>query len=156
MDVKIREAKEEDLGKVAKMQKQLMEHHRAIDKYYSVNKAASSLFLEHIRKIIETGDGAVFVAEDKNKIIGYLKVRLNSRSPVYKEIMVGCIDDAFVIPECRGHGVNKKLVAAGINWLKARGVKTVELVCFSKNKMAVNAWTDSGFTVYEFKMKKSV
>jgi GNAT superfamily N-acetyltransferase len=68
------------------------------------------------------------VAEEENKVIGYIVVGTdNGRSQIYG-FLWGHIVSLAVDPEHHGHGVGSELISAGLKWLKDKGVKYAEVL----------------------------
>jgi ribosomal protein S18 acetylase RimI-like enzyme len=63
-----------------------------------------------------------------------------------------------VDPDCRGQGVGKEVLMAGLSYLKRRGAGSIDLTVDDKNKGALALYRSGGFQVrmrslwYEKKM----
>ena len=86
--------------------------------------------LQSLRKHINENPGKVFVALDKNKIVGILEIKENKEQyPGY-----GNIDSLYVLPEYKGYGIGKSLFFIGIKELMKLGYNKMQLECLKGNK----------------------
>jgi GNAT superfamily N-acetyltransferase len=69
--------------------------------------------------------GAVWVAESAGTLVGYLIVTLVMS--VEHQGLMGEIDEFFVLPEVRAHGIGAGLLAAAEAFLRERGCKRLQL-----------------------------
>ena len=53
-----------------------------------------------------------------------------------------------ILPEYRGHGLQKRLIRARVSYSKAKGAKTVYTYCASWNSPSINSLISCGFKVY--------
>src|SRR5262245_23082110 len=70
----------------------------------------------HIEEDIEANAPGVFVAEENEKIHGYITTRLE------REAGKGRIPNLAVIPEARGKGVGRQLIEHGLKYFREQGM----------------------------------
>lgn len=79
----------------------------------------------NLRQILARDDTAAFIALEGGKAVGAaaLSSAFGLEAGAYAEL-----EDLYVDPARRGRGVASMLVAAGVEWAKARGCRDVEIV----------------------------
>ncbi|MCK4669976.1 MAG: GNAT family N-acetyltransferase [Nanoarchaeota archaeon] len=92
---------------------------------------------QHFHKSLENKDMQTFVAEEKEKIIGFITVELRERIPFYKIKKLGFISSLIVYPEHRRKGIADKLLKEAIKWFKKKKAKYFDLDTAVKNKGAL-------------------
>jgi len=85
--------------------------------------------------------GGRFIAELDGKPIGIVHARLDK----FREEKKGFINNLGVIPEFRGHGVEKRLAETAIDELRKRGMKVVQTWAHYKRKDRIQLWERMGF-----------
>jgi GNAT superfamily N-acetyltransferase len=81
-----------------------------------------------------------FVAEDKGRIIGFVFVYF---SPAI--LKSGWINEIFVTEAFRRNGIGSKLLEKGIEWLKQKNAKKVELKVYKINQEALSFYKKHHF-----------
>ena len=67
----------------------------------------------------------------------------------------GVIDGLFVDPAGRGSGIGRRLVTAGMAWLRDMGIQRVELQVLGNNS-ALSFWERVGFRTFKMSMYADV
>jgi len=62
----------------------------------------------------------------------------------------------YVKPDCRGMGINQKIIAALNNWAKEHGINELRLDVYEQNLAAIKAYEKAGFSKHMVKMRRSV
>lgn len=93
----------------------------------------------------------VFVAEDNDKIIGFMGV---SRSPMSKVKHIANFAIG-VLSDYRKQGVASNLLAYAENWLKEKGVQRIEMTVIAENKPAIACYEKNGYK-HEGTREKSI
>jgi ribosomal protein S18 acetylase RimI-like enzyme len=90
-------------------------------------------------------DVAVFVAEQRGDVVGYIYAGIEPQS--WKELREECgfIHDVVVDERGRGRGLATRLVAAAAEWLASRGMQRVVLWTAASNADAQRLFTRLGF-----------
>jgi RimJ/RimL family protein N-acetyltransferase len=93
------------------------------------------------------GDGvkAVFVAEAAGELLGMAGI---AGTAAEKQAHRADIWGVYVRPAARGRGVATGMVAAAIDWARARGLVMVTLAVIVGNETARRCYERAGFTVY--------
>jgi mycothiol synthase len=100
----------------------------------------------------------VILGCDGETVIGYCWTRIYPGSREEVGGRKGRIQMLGVDPDCRGQGVGKEVLMAGLSYLKRRGAGSIDLTVDDKNKGALALYRSGGFQVrmrslwYEKKM----
>jgi len=90
---------------------------------------------------------AIFVAEEEGKAVGYIVVGVDQRSAEFWGFTWGSIISLAIAPPHWGKGIATRLVAEGLKWLKAQGVKYAQVGTDQNNIAAIRAYENNGFRV---------
>lgn len=112
-------------------------------------------YIKSILKSFEKKDSHFLVAENDEKVIGYIigKTALNE----YKiRNNTGHIQSFYVTKKYRGTGVGKELYNALIKWFKTKKCDNLELDVYATNKKSVNIYEKWGFKPITIQMKRKL
>ncbi len=94
----------------------------------------------------EKGFG-VLVAEESEDVVGYIAVGIDKvRSEIFG-FSWGHIISLAVDPDYHRRGIGSALIAAGLDWLKGKGVKYAEVLTDQNNIAAIRAYEKNNFRV---------
>ncbi len=89
----------------------------------------------------------VLVAEEDENAVGYIVVGVDKvRSDIFG-FLWGHIISLAVDPDYHGRGIGSALIAAGLDWLKDKGVKYAEVLTDQNNIAAIRAYEKNNFRV---------
>jgi GNAT superfamily N-acetyltransferase len=115
----------------------------------------------------------LFVAENHTGLLGYIHVRITGTAPSRRTRprllpwkrrdsnpirirMAGWIEDCYVKPESRRHGVGSALLDKSIGWLVSQNARSIGLAVSAGNPGARAFWEQHGFSPYRIQMSKEV
>jgi ribosomal protein S18 acetylase RimI-like enzyme len=102
-------------------------------------------YINHVLR--KEGSIGILVAEEDGNVVGYIVLGLNKgRSEVFG-FLWGQIVSLAVDPPCHGRGIGSALIASGLDWLKKKGVKYVEVLTDQNNIAAIRAYEKNNFRV---------
>ncbi|MFA6007664.1 MAG: GNAT family N-acetyltransferase [Candidatus Shapirobacteria bacterium] len=87
----------------------------------------------------------LFVAEDKEEIIGLIKLNIENIESFYYQKKALYIDDIYVSQDYRKQGISKKLIEATEKIAKKRNIKWLKARIYQFNQPAQNTFDSSGF-----------
>lgn len=93
-----------------------------------------------VADFLKKNDWRYFVAEEENKIIGYVLVSVDS---AYTK--AGSLSDLYVVPAKRRQGVARSLIEKGLAWLKEQQVNSVTIAVHQDNESALKLYRSFGF-----------
>lgn len=154
----IREAHLADIDAIQALYKELDRHHvellpdifRPVEGNIRPNKSISEW--------IQAEDRTYLVAVFRDQVVGFVSVVEKSYDsiPMYVPQRYGLIDKAIVASKFRRGGIGTQLFDAAIAWLQARGVNSAQVRVWSKNKEAMDFYTQRGFAPMYTKMQMSI
>lgn len=141
----IRKAKIKDLKDVVELSYKSAIYHKKLTLYYDIDKDVKNILSKSLRKNIYSSNSCIFIAEENNKIIGYLLAFKVNRPEMFKVKKAGLIADVFIKEEYRRKGIGDKLVKECFDWFKGDKISFVEINVEVSNKQAMNFWNKKGF-----------
>jgi len=157
LGVTVRKAEPRDLQPLGRLGAMLMRTHYAFDqkRFLAPDQGAERGYASFLGRVLESPDDCVFVAEQNDRVIGYVYAALEPMS--WKELRgpAGFIHDVIVAEEARRAGVGTKLMQAAIGWLREHGAPRVILGTAAPNAMAQALFRRLGFrdTMIEMTME---
>lgn len=152
--MKIRKATKKDLSEIAEISKGLLDYHVQFAKYYAPiknEKERKKHARKYFGKMITARNSKIWVAEHKEKVIGYAIAELVKNPPVLKEKYHGHIKEIYIISKYRGKGIAADFIKEIFAWFKARKMKRAAVLFDSRNKSAKKAYTKAGFRPFQEK-----
>ena len=140
-DIIIRKATPDDMDTLLVFEQGVIEFERPFDPtldedihYYDLNEMVS---VPHIE---------LLVAEQSGKIIasGYARIEAAAR-PYLKHDRHAYLGFMYVVPECRGRGINRLIIDQLKIWSAAQGVTELLLEVYASNAGAIKAYEKAGF-----------
>lgn len=89
----------------------------------------------------------IILASDGENVMGYCWTRIYAGRDKVTADNKGRISMLGVDPCCRGKGVGREVLLAGLSYLKSNGVGIVELTVDSENKAACTLYRSAGFRI---------
>ena len=160
----IREMETTDLNDLIEMQFELQKYFSEIDKtrdslpYKSIKDAR-----RYMQKMIDdanTMDGKIFVAEEKDQIIGFIQgviIEHKKGADTFYDLThspskEGWVGLLFVKSEYRGSGTGKQLLDEIKNYFISKNCTSIRLLVLSDNKHAVAVYEKNGFMRHDLEM----
>ncbi|RLI68286.1 MAG: hypothetical protein DRP02_12880 [Candidatus Gerdarchaeota archaeon] len=153
MNIQIRKAKQNDIDAIVKLNEQLADYHRKIDKYYKPGSETRKGFRKYLLEIIRKRNVKIMVAETNNKIIGYFIGTIEKAKPFVVPKKIGRISGAFVEEKYRKSGIGRMMFDELVQWFKKNKIKHIELSVDSRNEIGIKAWQKFGFKEFMKKMR---
>jgi ribosomal protein S18 acetylase RimI-like enzyme len=97
-------------------------------------------------QLIESGDIAVLFAGEGPD--GFLEVRFYPM--VYADGLFAHVDELYVVPDRRGHGLGRALLDAAMDLARERGADHIDLTTAETDTAARGLYESAGFTNREF------
>lgn len=157
MDFKVRKAKQADAEDLAKLFIEFWKVHQPMDPLMKVEKEFLALErqIKEIKKGLKKKNTYFFVAVKDNKVIGFVSFMIQKSEDYFQIKKYGYSDAAVIARQYRGKGVFPKIVKAGLEFLKSKGIKYISIDVYNQNKRALDAWQNLGFKpICTFLIKK--
>ena len=130
----IRKAEEQDLKSAAALAAELWPEHTPAE------------LLPEFRVLLESGEGALFLASENGREAGFAQVQLRRDYVEGTETSpVGYLEGVYVRAEFRGRGVAKALLKACEAWAAERGCREFASDCELNNAASLQFHLHSGF-----------
>ena len=152
-EITIRPARTSDLDNLLKFEQAIIETERPFD---VTLRSGDDVHYYDLAALIASPDAEVVVAEIDSKVIGSGSARIERSDDYLKHRTYSYLGFMYVVPEHRGKGVNKKVIAALENWSRSRGVKEMRLEVYDANAGAVTAYEKAGYAKLTVWMRKEL
>jgi ribosomal protein S18 acetylase RimI-like enzyme len=158
MTLAIRKAEPRDTDALGRLGVMLMHVHYAFDpqRFLAPREGMETGYASFLQSVLDSPDGAIFVAEQDDAIVGYVYAALEPLS--WKELRgpAGFIHDVAVAPDHRRSGVGETLMQTAIDWLRDHGAPRVLLGTASRNSGAHALFHKLGFRDTMIEMTKEL
>ena len=151
--VNIRTAKLSDLPVLLTFEQAIIESERPFDETI---RSGDDVRYYDLESLISSPDAEVVVAELGPKIIGSGYARIETSDPYLKHREHSYLGFMYVVPEHRGKGINKKIIAALESWSLSKGVTEMQLEVYIENSAAIRAYEKSGYTGLILQMRREL
>jgi ribosomal protein S18 acetylase RimI-like enzyme len=136
-----------DWRDIGALGEQLVRAHHAFDshRFIGPDRLRGDVYVARVREEIDRGSAAVLVADEAERVVGFVFVGVERAS--WKELRdeAGYVHDLVVDPASRDKGVGRALVSSAIEWLRARGVERIMLWTAHDNVAAQGLFRTLGF-----------
>ena len=145
----IRKATPDDLEQLLVFEQDLIKFERPFDptvkrdpvNYYDLKMMLTALHIE------------VAVAEINNKVVASGYARIDKSKPFLKHDKHAYLGFMYVLPEYRGSGINKQIIAHLKNWAASQNINEFRLEVYYDNDSAIKAYEKIGFSRYSLEMR---
>lgn len=143
---RVRRAELRELDRVAALWTAITDHHRDLDPLFRMRRDADDELANLLRALHRDPDAAIFVyACETGDLPGMCIVRIDRSPPIMEELERAEITDLGVRPEARRDGIGSALLDAALAWVRARGVRRVEVQVARGNDEGQGFWRARGF-----------
>jgi len=149
----IRQATLPDLPILLEFEQAVIESERPFDETI---RSGPDVHYYDLEALLSSPDAEVVVAEIGSEIIGSGYAGIETSEPYLKHREHSYLGFMYVVPEHRGKGINKKIVAALETWTLSRGVTEMQLEVYAENAAAIRAYEKSGYTGLILQMRREL
>jgi len=142
-EVIIRPAELRDLESLLAFEQAIIEAERPFD---ATIRDGSGVRYYDLVALLSSPDAEVVIAETGSKVIGSGFARIERSESYLKHQEHSYLGFMYVVPEHRGRGINKKILAALEAWSGSKGVNEMQLEVYVENATAIKAYEKSGYT----------
>ena len=131
---------------------QSAEEHKAHDRVYETSSGAEKTMRRFLADVANSGYSFLFVAATGDRTVGFISGELRQGSPTFLPKTWASVDDVFVEPEYRNHGMGRALLQSVQSWAQERGADGISLQVAAANARGRKFYEDLGFreiSVYE-------
>jgi ribosomal protein S18 acetylase RimI-like enzyme len=148
-EINIREAILGDESILLEFEQKVLESERP---YNPVIKPFGAFYYD-LGNLLADNKSHLLVAEVCGRVVGsgYAQIRASKQS--LNHAVHSYLGFMYVVPECRGRGVNKSILEKLIKWSKSHGITDCYLDVYSENEGAIRAYEKVGFKKSMIEMK---
>lgn len=152
----LREYKPEDAAGVERCFIELQEHERSLEPLRAEGWRVAAPYLAHMFELCEVKCGRFFVAEAGGQVVGFVCVfaRATGGELVNVQTEFAYVSDLVVLPEFRGRGIGRALLARAEEFAVEQGATLIQLSVLAKNSGPRRLYEQFGFEDFEMKMLK--
>lgn len=147
--VTIREASEEDLPTLRRMEQSVVEAERPFNAMLREGPAA----YYDIDALIASEQSMVLVADHLGKVIASGYATLKGSLPYLIHDRHAYLGFMYVDPDFRGQGIIQQIIGELMDWSRTRGVSDFYLEVYADNAAAIKAYEKYGFRRNLIEMK---
>ncbi|MFC1800984.1 GNAT family N-acetyltransferase [Nanoarchaeota archaeon] len=153
--IKIRKAKKEDLELITELDIALAMEISKKDFWKKDEKIFRRLDKSYLTEDLKK-NYMFFVAEDKEKMVGFVAGSVKKNPGFFKVKRYGFIREIYIRPSYRHKGFGQQLMGQMIRYFKSKKIKAVQLNVLSNNKQALKMYQSMGFKENRKKMVKKL
>ena len=146
--VTIRDATKDDLPDVVNLWGMLARHHEDISDDFELAWDSKRKWADYLKRKFAEISTKLVVAEEEEKLVGFMLCMLSPNTPIFKERKIGVISDVYVLEELRRKGVANKMLDVALRWFKKNKVRSIQLAVAHANLEARAVWRSLGFEPY--------
>ena len=154
----LRNAELRDVDEIQRLYRQLDRHHADLLPDVFQPLAGDARPEAVIRTRIH-GDGADYLlAELDGAVVGFVDVQRAAYPdyPMFRPREFGLIDNLIVDERHRGKGVGKRLFEAAIDWIRDRGLRSVQTTVWDANTRARDFYFQQGFAPTTLRLELAI
>ncbi len=153
----IREAGECDVEPMKEIWKEFIDHHKAVNSFFSRVDDAHEKFGEFALSNIRNREKwIVLIAFYGDEFAGYCMAAIEEYPPLYEKTKYGYIMDMAVREKHRRNNIGTKLFLMVADWFRERGLLRIELHAVAANSTGLEFWRKLGFEDFMIKMSKDI
>ncbi len=152
-EVIIRSAHLRDLDRLLDFEQAIIESERPYD---ATVRDGTDVRYYDLAALLASPDAEVMVAEVDSEMIGSGFARIERSESYLKHEEHSYLGFMYVVPEHRGTGINKMIVAALEAWSRSKGVTEMQLEVYVANSGAIKAYEKSGYDELILTMRKGL
>lgn len=141
-----------DLKNIQSLNNSLFEWDSQFDKTLCAGWSFGDMGTKYFSEMIKSE--FVYVAENKNKVVGYLAGSFNNKKS-YSSEKYAELDNMYVLQEFRKHGIGKLLFEEFNKQCQQKGIKSIRVTASAKNSGAIAFYKKNGFEEFDITLRKS-
>ena len=137
----IRPADMGDMDRLLNFEQAIIETERPFDETL---RSGEDVHYYDLEALISASDSRVVVAELGEQIIASGYARIEASESYLRHQKHSYLGFMYVVPEHRGKGINRKIVAELEVWSRSQGVTEMQLEVYAENAAAIRAYESQG------------
>ena len=156
MTLNIRPFKPSDLDILVSFWREIENNPTLSGNFFSPSHENETRWRKHILSVYEEDENQILIAENDDKIVGFIKIKTFETLPLVSNIKCSLIGLMYVLPEFRRLGIASALMDRVFEYVKSKGVTHVRLNVMGSNIPAYNLYEKMGFVDYSIIMMKQL
>ncbi len=111
---------------------------------------------KYILSVYEEDENQILIAENDDKIVGFIKIKTLETRPLVSDIKCSLISLMYVLREFRRMGIASTLMNRVFEYVQSKGATHVRLNVIACNTPAYNLYEKMGFEDYSIMMRKKL
>ena len=124
--------------------------------FFSPSHENEARWRKYILSVYEEDENQILIAENDDKIVGFIKIKTFETRPLVSNIKCSLIGLMYVLPEFRRLGIASTLMNRVFEYVKSKGVSHVRLNVIASNTPAYDLYEKMGFVDYSITMRKQL
>ncbi len=157
MNILLRKARPSDLKDLKELLYEENRYHSELVPEF-VRSTRDVLSSEELSEFIDDRNRELFVAQSRADLVGAVIVAIIRMEGARwkKSVETGYVEDLIVTSEFRNRGVGGMLMEKAAEWVRSKGVDSMELHAWEVNRQAVSFYRTAGFQTIQLRMKKDL
>jgi ribosomal protein S18 acetylase RimI-like enzyme len=148
-NLRLREATAADLDTLVRLEQEVIAAERPFD---SAIRESGARYYELDRLLADPATH-LLVGEVDGRVIATGYAQLRASDPAFRHRRHAYLGFMYVAAEYRGHGINRAVVDALVEWGRSKGIQDFHLEVYAANASAIRAYEKAGFRRLMLKMK---
>ena len=136
--------------------KMVVDRNPSLKPYCEHLSDASEKFRIYAKRCIHSKNAVIFLAENKDGILGYCLCIIKKNIPIFKVKLLGHIRDLYVEKKYRNQGISSMLINEALEWFKSKNIKHTSIMVSPENPKAHKIYGKWGFNDYHMEMRKKI
>ena len=155
--VTIRAYQPSDIAAIKMLLAELQDYEHALDRHtHAASQPLMDAYFDQIQRWIAEKNGAVYVAEGNDTIIGLVTVIIETSNDLLTTFTrYAYISDIVVGAADRGRGIAQRLLSAAEQFARDQGCEHLMIEALAENALALKAYRRFGFREREILMHKA-
>lgn len=152
--ITFRKARPDEVKKLQDLNDLAFEQNPEFDPDLILDWAQSEKGKTYFSSVTTNPDDLILVAADGDKLVGYISASpkiIGHRKSKYVEI-----DNLGVAKDYRRQGIASQLMGECLKWAKKQGYQKAYLLCYWKNKNAIEFYKQKGFSEINVSLEKKL
>lgn len=156
MEFRTRLAALEDLESLSRLWEAMVEETRRQSPGLEIAPDSGGYFLQFAGVGLVAGSCGVFLAEQGDRILGFVMGQVVKAEPPFRPESYGYIIALYVAPEYRVKGLGRALMGSMSQWFAGKSLQRMELHVYAQNRDALRFWEAIGFSPLGFRLGSTV
>ena len=155
--IEIIRAEEQHVTAIGQLFLEFIQFHADIDPIWTpIDNPIPDMVENHLRRFMESEDGIVLVARDKERVVGYSLSEIKRVTPGSKRVNYGYIDTMAITSRYRHTGIGEKMFVQITKWFQSNDIRRIETQTASQSVIANSFWQKQGFTTFQHNLYKNL